>query len=494
MERNSNRLPSGHNHLKGFHFHVNDTAKTVKRNNDDWIIFSAALAVFMVRLDGYIVNISLPTISRYFQTSIVEVSWVVLAYLLVMTSSMLTFGKLGDRIGLRKIFTWGYGVFILGSLCCGLAPGIHSLEISRSIQGLGGAMMVTSAFAIVTHYLPPEHTGRAYGICAFANSLGIMVGAPLGGLITGFFSWRWIFLINIPIGLIAIIVARRALRAEKMDARRPSDAPFDFAGSLLCFIGLSALVYVLSMGREAGWASTTILLVMGVAFFSLAAFGIRERTHSDPILDFSIFRNKAFLFANMTTLLAMMLLAGGNFILPFYLEMTKGLKPEYVGAIILIYSVVYMPVGLYSGALSDRIRPTAICSAATLLSFIACAVFTYTLSLTGLSAPILFLVLLALSYGFFFAANNHLVMSLAPADHQGTASGIYSTVMNVGMVLGVCLFEGAFSHALPPGISPKPLALGAYYDAFQQAFFLGSVICLLAFLSSLLTKRKMYST
>lgn len=481
---------------------MNEAADSANRNHDSWIVFSAALAVFMVRLDGYIVNISLPTISRYFQTSIMEVSWVVLSYLLVMTGSMLIFGKLGDRIGLRKIFAGGYGVFVIGSLCCGLAYSIRSLEAARCVQGVGGAMMVTSAFAIVTHYLPPEHTGRAYGICALANSLGIMVGAPLGGLVTGFISWRWIFLINIPIGIMAVLVARYALRADKTgqkDIRQPSSpAPFDFAGSLFSFVGLSALVFVMSFGRVAGWTSATIISSAVVAVFCLAAFWFWERSHADPILDFTIFRNKAFLFANMTTLLAVMLLSGGNFILPFYLEMTKGLTPEVVGVIILIYSIVYMPVGLYSGALSDRVRPTAICSLATLLSLIACAAFASTLSLPGLFAPILFLVLLAVSYGFFFASNNHLVMSLAPVGHQGTSAGVYSTVMNVGMVLGVCLFEGAFSYALPSGISPRPLAgigsesaLSAYYFAFRQAFIMGGGICLLAFISSLMTRRKM---
>lgn len=480
---------------------MNDIAsRNVNRDNDRWIIFSAALAVFMVRVDGYVVNISLPTISRYFQTSMVEVSWVVQAYLLVMTSSMLIFGKLADRIGLRKIFMWGYGSFTFGSLCCGLAPGIHWLELSRSIQGIGGAMMVTSAFAIITHYLPPEHTGRAYGICAFANSLGIMVGAPLGGLLTGFLSWRWAFLINIPIGIMAVIVAGRALAPSPRAIGRPVKMPFDFTGALFSFIGLSALVYVLSMGHELGWLSTPILIAAGTAFLSLAAFGFQETTHKDPILDFSIFTNRAFLFANMTTLLAVMLLSGGNFLLPFYLEITKGLTPAYVGGIILLYSVVYMPIGLYSGALSDRIRPTTICSVATLLSFFACAVFAVTLSLPGLFAPILFLILLAVAYGFFFAANNHLVMSLAPIDHQGTASGVYSTVMNVGMVMGICLFQGSFSLALPPDLFLKHLSgapsfpiLGSYLYAFQQAFLLGSVICLLAYVSSLMTRMKVRS-
>ncbi|MDQ5985297.1 MAG: Riboflavin transporter RibZ [Syntrophus sp. SKADARSKE-3] len=477
----------------------------IKKNIDNKrkgysIVISVALAVFMVRLDSYIVNISLPTISRYFHVDMGEISWVIISYLLVMTGSMLIFGKLADKIGLKKIFIGGYVFFTVGSLLCGLSPSILLLNISRGIQGIGGAMMVTSAFAIISHYLPVEHTGWAFGICAFANSLGIMIGAPLGGLLTGFFSWQLIFLINIPVGVFAVIVARRALPADNVSASI-KDTPFDLAGSALSFIAVSAFIFVLTMGRTMGWTSVFVLTAAGVALVALPLFVIRERSFADPILDFSIFENRDFTFANVTTLLALMLLSGGNFLMPFYLEMVKGLRPEYVGAVILIYSIVYMPIGLYSGRLSDRISPSVISSTACLIALGACLTFTFTLTLPGLMPPVLFLILLAIGYGFFFSSNNHLVMSLAPADHQGSASGIYSTVMNVGMVLGVCIFEGSFSLSLPSGLSIKHIPpvqgddhlIGLLTIAFQHAFMVGCVICFLAFMFSLPWKRIFFS-
>ncbi len=175
--------------------------KEARRRKYYPVILCIAFAVFMVRLDGYIVNISLPTIARYFQVGTSEVSWIVLIYLLVMTGCMLILGKLGDRFGLKRIFLMGYLVFSVSSLFCGLAPTIHTLDLARAVQGVGGAMMIVSAFAIVSRLLPEHLTGWAFGVCSFANSLGIMVGSPLGGFITGFFSWKWIFLINVPIGL-----------------------------------------------------------------------------------------------------------------------------------------------------------------------------------------------------------------------------------------------------------------------------------------------------
>ncbi|MDD5170941.1 MAG: DHA2 family efflux MFS transporter permease subunit, partial [Syntrophales bacterium] len=388
--------------------------KTPQDKNQRLIVFSVAMAVFMVRLDGYIVNISLPTISRYFQVDVGEVSWVVISYLLIMTSSMLIFGKLADKIGLKRIFMGGYVVFTAGSLLCGLSPSIYFLDISRALQGTGSAMMVTSAFAIISRYLPAEQTGWAFGICSFANSLGIMIGAPLGGLITSYLSWNWIFLVNIPVGIVALFIAGRALPYEIK--ARPDNLRFDWAGSVLSIIALSLFVFSLSMGNEMGWTSSPILCASGSSLLAFMAFIRQESAHPDPILDFSMFKKRNFAFAIMTTLLAVMLLSGGNFLLPFYLEIVKGLKSDLVGGVILIYSIVYMPIGLFSGRLSDRINPVIICSSAILLTAISCGAFASTLSLSGLLPPILFLVLLAVAYGFFFAANHHLVMSLAPVE------------------------------------------------------------------------------
>lgn len=461
-----------------------------------WIVFSVAFAVFMVRLDSYIVVISLPTLARYFQVGTSEASWVILSYLLVVTGSTLIFGKLADRIGLKKIFLWGYGLFTLGSLLCGLSPTIYLLDAARCLQGVGGAMMITSGMASIPHYLPKNIAGWAFGICSLANSLGIMVGAPLGGVITGFLSWHWIFLINVPVGILAIVIVKRNLPADQNRPPLAERRPFDVSGSILSFVGFTALVFALSRGEDEGWQSGLILTTFAVAGASLLAFYLRERTVRDPILNLKIFRNRDFSFAILTTLVALMLLSGGNFLIPFYLELIKGLRPEHVGAVVMIYSVVYMPIGPFAGKLSDRINPRHLCTIAMLLAFISCLVFSMTLTMPGMFPVILYLVLLAISYALFFPANNHLVMSLAPEGSQGTASAIYTNTMNVGMVLGVCLFEGAFSHALPAGLSTMSLnpevirtSLASVAGAFQFAFIVGAFFSLLAFFLSFYSGR-----
>jgi EmrB/QacA subfamily drug resistance transporter len=473
------------------------TAFPIDRKPYRWIVFSVAFAVFMVRLDGYIVNISMPAIARHFHVGTSEASWVVLSYLLVMTGSMLIFGKLGDRIGLKKIFISGYVCFTIGSLLCGLSPNIYVLDVARGIQGIGGAMMMTGAFAVISHYLPEAITGWAFGLCSLANSLGIMVGAPLGGIITGFFSWQWIFLINIPVGVAAVLIARKALPDEKPAGTTTEKRHFDVIGSTLSFVALSTLVYGLSMGQEWRWDSPVILAALAIAALASGAFIYREMTCADPILDFKLFKNRDFVFVILTTLMAVMLLAGGNFLLPFYLELVKGLETEKVGFVILIYSLVYMPIAPFSGRLSDRINPRIICASAMFMGLIACLVFAFSLSMPGLAPAVIYLILLAVTYSLFFPSNNHLVMSLASHESQGAASGLYSTAINVSMVLGICLFESVFSHALPEGVSLKHASpdqaasiAGLLTDAFQIAFIVGSAVCLLAFVFSLFTGRK----
>ena len=268
-------------------------------------------------------------------------------------------------------------------------------------------------------------------------------------------------------------------------------------GSILSFIGLSAFVYAFSMGNDMGWESPVILSAIAVAVIAFWAFIYHEKRSPDPILVFNLFKNRDFTFAILTTLVAIMLLSGGNLLLPFYLELAKGLPTEKVGFVLLVYSLVYMPIAPLSGRLSDKINPRLICSVAMFLGLVACLFFASTLALPGLKPAVIYLMILAVAYSLFYPANNHLVMSLAPYKNHGVASGMYSTAINISLVLGICLFESVFSYARSGGISLNhivPEWAGLTSDpltnAFQFAFIIGSIVCLLAFVLSLLTGKK----
>lgn len=453
--------------------------------NFRWIVITVAFGAFMSKLDSYIVNISLPTIAERFNVSSAEVSWVILIYLLVSTSTLLLFGKMGDRFGLRRVFFFGYLLFTAGSLLCGAAMSLEMLIAARFVQGLGCAMILAIAFAIIPKFLPPEKTGWAFGIASTGAALGIAIGAPAGGFITGFLSWRWVFFVNVPFGIFAMYAVNRYIPEEsELRLKKLRRSGFDMLGAALSFAGLALFIYALSTGWDFGWASARILGSFGASFVFFAAFFVREAKCAEPLLELSLFRSFHFTAAVMSTLFAYMLLAGNSFLLPFYLEVGKKLPTQTVGLVIMIYSVIYMGIGPYAGRISDKVKPSALCAFAMLSAALCSFTFALTLNAPGLVPVIVFLVWIAFSFGFFISPNNNQVMRLAPAHKQGSASGVFNTINSLGLALGVCLFEALMSRtATGEGMSAFQSANLAGY---RNAYLFGGVVCIVALFFSIL--------
>jgi EmrB/QacA subfamily drug resistance transporter len=463
------------------------------RSRYRWLVISVAFIAFMSKLDLCIVNMSLPTIANHFNVGTGQVSRVVLAYLLGSTSTLLLFGRLGDRYGLKRIFLLGYAVFIFGSFLCGTSPSLAMLIPARFIQGIGCAMLVAMSFAIIPRVLPPEITGWAFGISATGAALGIAAGAPLGGIITGYLSWNWVFLINVPVAVLAALMARWVIpevRTAELDRRNGTG--FDITGALLSFLGLSLLVYALNGGQQAGWTAGRIIGALVLAGILFAGFFIREKTYRAPLFDFTLFKNARFAYAHLATIFAYMFLAGNVFLLPFYLEVVKGLGPVRSGFIIMTYSVVTIVVAPYAGCLSDRIKPSLICAVAMLSSLLCALCFAFTLELPGLIPVLVLLVWLAASYGMYIPSNNHQVMSLAPEDRQGMVSGTFGTINNLGLALGICIFETVMSSAMPhqevapaAHVAANPASSILFFRGMRNAYIAGAIVSLLAMVFSL---------
>ena len=440
----------------------------------------------MSKLDSYIVNISLPTIAERFNVTSAQVSWVILVYLLVSTSTLLLFGKLGDRFGLRKVFFLGYLLFTAGSLLCGAATSLGMLIASRFVQGLGGAMILAIAFAVIPKFLPPEKTGWAFGIASTGAALGIAIGAPVGGFITGYLSWRWVFFVNVPFGILAMYAVNRYIPDENADnSRRIRKAGFDMLGAALSFAGLALFIYPLNTGWEFGWTTSRTLCSFAASCVLLAIFFVRELKCEEPLLELGLFRSFHFSAAVTSTLFAYMLLAGNTFLLPFYLEVGKKLPTQTAGLIIMIYSVIYMAIGPFAGRISDRISPSTLCAFAMLSAALCSFVFAFTLEAPGLIAVVVFLIWIALSFGFFISPNNNQVMRLAPADKQGSASGVFNTINSLGLALGVCLFESLMSRTMPGDAAARTFQ-SAGLTGYKHAYFFGGIVCIISLFFSLL--------
>jgi len=454
-----------------------------------WIVGSIALAVFMCTLDNYIVNISLPTIASTLHVSTTTVSRIIIAYLLILTSTIPFYGKLSDTIGLIRVFIAGYVIFTVGSLLCGISTDMTMLVLSRCLQGFGGSALFTVPSAIITRYLPQQMRGAAFGVVTTAAAIGFSVGSPLGGVITSFLSWHWIFLINIPVGIIAIAVTLRYFPKEEKVVK-PSHG-FDTAGLFLSFFGLILLMFSLNMGREIGWTSPLILGSLSSSLILLTALVLWEKRCSDPLLDFSIFRFWNFTFANISNFFVFMAASGTNFILPFYLIQAKSLEEALAGIVLMSFSLVNMTVGPVAGRISDRISPRILCVAGTAISLAACLIFAGTLKLQGLWPVLLFLITTGFSIGLFLSPNNNQIMTAAPQESHGMASGILRTVTNLGAVVGVGIFEIVYSAShhnkgIDAGNSQIPQDL--LMSGFSHAFLLAAIAYALALISSLLTR------
>ena len=456
-----------------------------------FILCNACLAAFMGTLDSYIVNVSLPSIARDFDSTITRASLVVLAYLLSLTGMTLISGKLVDRLGLRTVLTAGYGIFIAASLLCASSGSMGLLIAARFLQGIGGAMIVISGYAIIPKLVPHDIRGWAFGYLSVMAALGVALGTPLGGIITGYSSWHWAFIVNVPIGIVAVVMGRKTLPAEVAEKNR--HGRLDLSGAALSFLGIFALIFGLHAGKELGWTSPWAVAGFLAAASALALFVVVEKKSPDPILDLRIFRNRPFVLALAASMAAFMVLAGNNFILPFYLELKYGLKPQHVGLLLLIYSTMAMLVGPMAGRLSDRIHPVLLCATAMLSAALACAVFSLTLHHASLAPAIVFLFWYGVSYALFISPNNHLVMGFAAENEQGIASGVFNLFGRLSLILGVCAFETVFSAVAGHG-SGNPACAGLpsawLNQGFRTVYMGAALLCLVSFAVSVLSARR----
>jgi EmrB/QacA subfamily drug resistance transporter len=470
-----------------------DAATPRDFSNGRLILFSIAFATFMVNADSYIVNISLPTMAAYFKASTEAVSWVVMSYQLTVTALLLVFGTLGDRLGIKRLFLAGYAVFTLSSLFCALSPTLGWLVASRALQGIGASVLYALTPAMVPRYLPPDQRGPAFGALATAAALGISVGTPLGGLITGLLSWHWAFLINIPIGIVAIIVARRILPP---DATKVSDVAlptFDYAGSLFSAAALISLIYSFSKMNSLGLTSPQIILSALICLFFIIAFLLQERRTAHPLLDYRLFRSPVFNYGNLANFLCLSFLAGHNFITPFYLITVKELPTERAGTVFLLYSLIYMAMGPLAGQLSKRINPRLLCTVALLGGVLVSFGFSQLLGATGMLPVYGYFVGLALVMATFIPSNNNVVMGMAPAGKQGAVSGSFRMVGRVGMTVGVCLFQAIFSLAIVQTGSlntelMKSVGRSQLLSAFSTVYTVGGAMFVVAAVSSFLAR------
>lgn len=439
------------------------------------------LGVFMGALDVSIVTVALPTLTREFDTDLATVQWVVVSYGLVVTSFMLSVGRLSDMFGKRSIFGLGLALFTLGSLLTGLSTAIWFMICARCVQAAGAVMMQAPMAALVTEIFPPEETGRALGLMGAAVSVGVASGPALGGLLIGAASWRLIFLINVPFGVVGLILLRRWVPADPALKRAES---FDLPGSVFLLAGLSLYALGLTFIQTVGWSHHLVWWLMVGAATGLTGFVAWERISSSPILDLSLFRLPCLSLGLAMALLVFTGLAV-NYMLPFYLQYGRGYSPGEVGLLMMLPPAAMCLTAPLAGWWADHRGERGVLVLGLVLATASCWGI---MTLGPHSGPwefLLKLLPLGLGIGLFQTPNIKAIMEGAPDNRRGIASGLFSLSRTMGTITGAPLMGAVFVHGLGGGLGgpegrdmltqSTPLALSKALDGVGLA----AMICML---------------
>lgn len=432
------------------------------------IVLVISLGSFMSGLDATIVNIALPTIGKAFDVSTVTVSWVLNAYLIVLVSLLLAASRLGDIRGYRKIFIGGFVIFTCGSALCGIAPGIDILILSRMLQAIGGAVIAALGSVMVTSYLAASLRGQALGLVAMFTMLGAALGPVVGGFLTSVISWRFIFYVNLPVGILAILLGLHVLpRMAPVSPKARLDAP----GAAIVFIALGTLIFGLTMLQGPSGTAAVAALIISVVFWAL--FYIRENRAPEPLIDFKLFSDRAFSLQNIDIMIVQLCMAGVMLLMPFYLELVKGIPTDNAGMILLALPIGMILTSPIAGRISDVIGTKK----PILLGFVFSAVALFLISTLSAHSNVghaeIYLFLLGAGTGFAYAPLNSAVMGISPPESRGSASGLIKMMTNLGSSLGVALVMLVASAALGPRmaqVSAHTLPLQDLAGAFDVAF------------------------
>lgn len=458
------------------------------KDNNRWIILIIVImSTFMSTLDGSIVNVALPKMSEALNVTTSNIQLVVTSYLIIIAGTILIFGRLGDMLGKTRIFMFGLGVFTLGSLLCGITTSFQLLIIARIIQAIGAAGAMANSQGIITEVFPANERGKALGFTGTAVALGSLVGPGLGGLIVGASKWEYIFLINVPIGLIALFYSYKLLpRGQKKVSGK-----LDGVGSVLFMLTIVPLFVALSQGINLGFNAPIILLGFAVAIVSFLAFIIVERKRVDPLIQFKMFENRLFSLSIFCGFITFVAIFCSNIIQPFYLQNVMAYTPQQTGLILMIYPLIMTVVAPISGTLSDKIG-------SEILTFIGLVLISLGLlfmsSLTE-SSTVLNLVIytgtMSVGMGLFQSPNNSLIMSTVERDKLGIAGSINALIRNLGMVCGIALattlLYSRMSHKIGHRVTDFVAGNNdAFIYGMRAVYITAAVICAIGMILTLI--------
>jgi len=456
-----------------------------------WTLASLSLSMLMPSLATSIANAGLPTLALSFNASFQAVQWIVLAYLLAITTLIVGVGRLGDIIGHRRLLLIGIGLFTVASLLCGVAPTLRLLIVARAAQGLGAAIMMALTVALVSETVPQAKTGRAMGLLGTMSALGTTLGPSLGGVLIAGLGWRMIFLVNVPLGILNGLLAHRYLPVGRREVKTEPPAGFDHAGTLLLALTLAAYALAMTIGRGSfGLLNIALLLaaVFGAGFFVLV-----EAKAATPLIRLAMFRDPTLGASLALSTLVSTVMMATLVVAPFYLSLALGLRAAVVGLVLSVGPLVAALTGVPAGRLVDRFDAGRM----TIVGLGGIAAGSFILSMIrarfGVAGYVVPILVLTAGYALFQAANNTVIMTGIRPHRRGVISGMLSLSRNLGLITGASVMGAVFALASATTdittARPEAVAAGTRIT-FAAATILVAIALAIAFGSRALSRRR----
>ena len=409
-----------------------------------WALAGLALSMLLSALGTSSANVALPTLARAFDATFQEVQWVVLAYLLAITTLIVSAGRLGDIAGRRRLLLAGIALFTAASVLCGAAPTLWLLIAARALQGVGAAIMMALTMAFVAETVPKEKTGSAMGLLGTMSAIGTALGPSLGGMLIAGPGWRAIFVVNVPLGILTFLLAWRFLPVDR--AQPGTDrAGFDHMGTLLLALTLAAYALAVTLGRG-GFGVLNVALLLA-ALVGVGLFVLAEVKAASPLIRPAMFGDRALSTGLATSALVSTVIMATMVVGPFYLAHALGLDAALVGLVLSVGPMVVALTAVPAGRIADRFgarRMTAAGLTAMTAGSVLLSLLPATLGIPGYIAPI---VVVTAGYALFQTANNTAVMTGISPDRRGVISGMLNLSRNLGLITGASVMGAVFAVA-----------------------------------------------
>jgi EmrB/QacA subfamily drug resistance transporter len=445
-------------------------------NRKWWTLAAVSFGLFMIMLDNTVVNVALPSIERSLHISIAQLEWIVTAYALVFAALMITGGKLADLYGRRRIFVVGLAIFTLSSLACGFAPSSGFLIGARAFQGIGAALMNPATLSIITATFPPKQRGQAIGIWAGVSAMALAIGPLAGGLIVDNINWNWIFFVNVPVGVLGIVVARFFIDESRDTSHQQS---IDLPGLATSATGLFALSYALIEGNAKGWASAEILGLFAAAAVLLVAFVLLESRQRLPMLDLSLFKIGSFVGANIVAMLVSLGMFGVFFFVSLYIQNILGYSPTKAGAAFLPMTILIILLAPIAGKQSDRIGSRWLMGGGMTVLGISLLLYQRVGLHSTFWTLLPAMVLGGVGMAFVMSPMTSAAMGAVPIDKAGVGSGVLNSFRQVGGALGIAVMGAILASYVSVPVN-TPLGKQQYVDGLHAALLVSALIAFAA--------------